>query len=95
MMLQKFWSATSTSSESGGNKVFANLFVKTMLALRKFHRLTGMLGTDRANLGGAISEDQCCDLGNFSSTRLSGKRLFGPTLAKSRSGLVPVFQRPE
>ena len=54
-----------------------------------------MLGTAIANLGGVISEGQCCDLGNFSRTRLSGKRLFGPTLAKARSGLVPVFQRPE
>ena len=65
------------------------------LALRKFHHLTGMLGTATANLGGVISEGRCCDLGNFLRTRLSGKRLFGPTLAKARSELVPVFQRPE
>ena len=53
-----------------------------------------MLGTAIANLGGVISEGRCCDLGNLSRTRLSGKRLFGPTLAKATSGLVPVFQRP-
>ena len=64
-------------------------------ALRKFHRLTGMLGTATANLGSVISEGRCCDLGNFSRTRLFCKRLFGSTLAKARSGLVPVFQRPE
>ena len=54
-----------------------------------------MLDTAIANLGVVISEGQCCDLENFSSIRLSGKRLFGPTLAKARSGLVPMFQRPE
>ena len=31
----------------------------------------------------------------FKRTRPFGKRLFGPTLVKARSGLVPVFQRPE
>ena len=46
------------------------------LALLKFHRLTGMLGNAIANLGGVISEGRCCDLGNFSRTRLS---VFGPT----------------
>ena len=33
------------------------------------------------NLGGVISEGRYCDLGNFLRTRLSGKRLFGATLA--------------
>ena len=48
-----------------------------------------MFDTAIANLGGVISEGRCCDLGNFSRTRLSGK------LSKARSGLVPVFQRSE
>ena len=60
----------------------------TYLALRKFHRLTGMLGTDKASLDGVINKGQCCDLKNFLRTRISGKRL----QAKARSGLVPVFQ---
>ena len=30
MMLQEYWWAASTPSQSGGNKVFANLFVKAM-----------------------------------------------------------------
>ena len=30
MMLQKSWSAAFTSSKSGGNKVFANLFVEAI-----------------------------------------------------------------
>ena len=51
-----------------------------------------MLGTAIAHLGGVIREGRCCDLGNFSRTRVSGKQLFGPMLAKARSGLVPVFQ---
>ena len=50
-----------------------------------------MLGTDKANLGGAISEGQCCKLGNVLRSCLSGKRLLVPTLAKAKSGLVPVF----
>ena len=49
----------------------------------------------RRMMHGVISEGRCYDLGNFLWTRLSGKQLFGPTLAKARSGLVPVFQRPE
>ena len=61
--------------------------------MRKLHRLAGMLGTDKANLGGILSEGRCCDLRNFSRTLLSGKRLLGPTLVKARSGWVPVFQR--
>ena len=52
-----------------------------------------MLGSARANLGGVISEGQCCDLENFLSARLSSRQLLGPMLAKARSGLVPVFQR--
>ena len=63
--------------------------------LAEFPSLNRNLGTAIANLGGIISEDQCFDLGNLSRTRLSGKRLFKPTLAKARSGLVPMFQRPE
>ena len=50
-----------------------------------------MLGTAIANLGSVISEGRCCDLVNFSRTRLFGKRLFGPMLAKARPRLVPVF----
>ena len=42
-----------------------------------------MLGTAIANLDGVISVGQCCDLGNISRTRLSGKRLLGPTLANA------------
>ena len=57
--------------------------------------LNSILGTDRVSLGGTMSEGRCCDLGNFSKIRLSGKRLSGPTLTNARSGLVPVFQRPE
>ena len=60
-----------------------------------------MLGTAIANLGGVISEGRCCDLGNFSRTRLSGKQLFGPTLAKvdsdwcqCSSGRNKTWQRP-
>ena len=51
-----------------------------------------MLGTAIANFGGVISKGRCCDLGNLSRTHLSGKLLFGPGLAKARSGLVPVLQ---
>ena len=47
------------------------------------------LGTDRASLGGTISEGRCCDLGNFSKMRLSGTRLSGPTLTDVTSGLTP------
>ena len=43
----------------------------------------------------SISEGRCCDLGNFPKIRLSGKQLSKSTLANARSGLVPVFQRPE
>ena len=51
--------------------------------LPKFHRLTGILGTDRVSLGGTISEGRRCDLGNFSKIRPSGKRLSGPTLTNA------------
>ena len=44
----------------------------------------------KGNTGGAISKSQCCDLGNFSKIRLSGKGLSGPPLTNVRSGLVPV-----
>ena len=71
------------------------LTTATPFGLAKFHRLTGMLGTDKANFSGVISEARCCDLGNFSRTRPSGKQLQGPTSAKTKSGLVPMFQRPE
>ena len=54
-----------------------------------------MASSDGMGLGGTMSEGRCCDLGNFSKIRLSGKRLSGPTLTNARSGLVPVFQRPE
>ena len=98
MVLQKSWYARSTSDVSGGNKLLASWLVRALqwlhLALRKFHRLTGILGADRVSLGGTMSEGRCCDLGNFSKIRLSGKRLSGPTLTNARSGLVPVFQRP-
>ena len=57
--------------------------------------LTGLLKTGRASLGGTISKGQCCDLENFSKMRLSGTWLSGPTLTNVKSGLVPVFQRPE
>ena len=69
MMLQN-WTA-STLSEPGDNKVFANLVVKLHLAFWKFHYLKGMLGTEKANLGGVISKGQCCDLGKALRTRLS------------------------
>ena len=75
-----------------------NLFIKSMkrlyLALQKLHCLIGMLAIDKANLSRVISKGHC-DLKYFSRTRLSGKRLQGPTLAKARSELVPVFQWPE
>ena len=75
----------------------ANLFVKALqwlhLALQKFHRLTGMLDMGKANLGDMINNGQCCDLGDFSRTRLSGKRLSESALANARSGFVPLFQR--
>ena len=45
-----------------------------------------MLGTDKANFGCVISKGRCYDPGNFSRTRLSGKRLLGLT-----SGLMPVL----
>ena len=64
----------------------------TPRGLAEVPSLIGINGTARANLGGVIREGRSCDLGNFSNTRLSGKRLFGPTLAKARSGLVPVFR---
>ena len=54
-----------------------------------------MLGTGMANLGGVINDGRCCNLGNFSRTRLSGKRLSESALAKARSELVPLFQGPE
>ena len=57
--------------------------------------LIGLLGTGRASLGGTIREGQCCDLRNFCDIRLSGTRLSGPILTNVRSGLAPVFQRPE
>ena len=79
--------------------MLVNLFVKAMgwiyLDLRKYHALTGMLGTGKPNLGGVINDGRCCDLGNFSTTHLSGKRLSEPALANLRSGLVPLFQRSE
>ena len=65
------------------------------MALRKFHRFTGLLGFGWASLGGLISEGRCCDLGNFPKIHLSGKRLSKSTLANARFGLVSVFQRPE
>ena len=63
----------------------------TPFGLAKVHRLKGVLGTDKANFDRVISEVQCCDLENISRTSLSNKRLQRPTLAKARSGLVPVF----
>ena len=46
----------STSDVSGGNKLLASWLVRALQwlhsALRKFHRLTGILGTDRVSLGG-------------------------------------------
>ena len=87
------------SDKSGGNRVFANSFVKAMwrlcLALRKFHRLTGMLGTGKANLVDVNSDGRCCDPENFSRTHLLGIRQTESTVADARSGLVPVFQRPQ
>ena len=97
--IPKYWWARFTSGNSVGNKILACLLVNALqwlhLALRNFHRLIGLLGTGRASLGGTISEGRCCDLGNFSKICLSGTRLSEPTLKNVRSGLVPVFQRPE
>ena len=59
--------------------------------LAKVHCLKGVLGTDKTNFDRVISKVRCCDLENFSRTSLSGKRLQRPTLAKAKSGLVPVF----
>ena len=42
-----------------------------------------------------MGKGRCWDWGNFSGTHLSGRLLSGPALAKARSGLVLVFQRPE
>jgi len=42
-----------------------------------------------------MREDRCSDRGNFHRTCLSGSRLSGPRLAKTRSGLVLAFQRRE
>ena len=67
----------------------------TPFGLAEVPSLNRHLGTARSNLGGVISEGRCCNLGNFLRTRLSGKRLLGPTLAKAGSGLVPEFQWPE
>jgi len=45
------------------------------------------------NLGGVMSEGQCCDRRSFPRTRLSGSQLSWPKFAKARSGLVPTFHR--
>ena len=54
--------------EVGGDRFFANLFVKAMywidLALRKFHRLMVMLGIGKANLGDVINDGRYCSLVN-------------------------------
>ena len=42
-----------------------------------------------------MSEGRCWDLGNFSSTRLSGIGVASLVLANARSGFVPEFHRAE
>ena len=54
-----------------------------------------MLGTDKANPSGVISEGRCCDMGNSSKICLSGNRMEGPKVEKAKSGLVPALQQPE
>ena len=44
--------------------------------MRKLHRLIGVLGTAKANLGGIINKGRCCNLGNFARTRLENVRTY-------------------
>ena len=65
------------------------------LALRKFHCSSSLLRSETASLGIIMSNDRFCDRKNFSSTLLLKSGLHVPTLAKTRSGLAPVFRRLE
>ena len=87
------------SLESGDGKFLASLSVmrpySSQLALRKFKRFCGALGTVITSLAAVISEGQCYDRGNLLKMRLSRNQFSWPTLAKARSGLIAVSQQPE
>ena len=65
----------------------------SQFAFRKFHRLTGLVGTELMGADVSMMDGRCWDFGNGSRTR----RLMvsAPMLAKARSGLVVVPQRAE
>ena len=63
----------------------------SQLALRKFHRLTGLHAIGAARHGEEISDGRCCDRGNLSSTRRVGMPV-SAVWANARSGLVSEFQ---
>ena len=67
----------------------------SQLALQKFKRFCGALETVITSLAAVISEGKCYDRGNLLKMRLSRNQLSWPTLAKARSGLIPVSQQPE
>ena len=47
----------------------------SQLALRKFQRLYGLLGTEAKFVEAIISDDQCWDAGNFSRMHVSNRNL--------------------
>ena len=65
------------------------------LPLWKFQRLYGSLGTGARFLEAIVSSDRCWDIGNFSKICLTNCKVSRSALAKPRSKLVFMFQRPE
>ena len=65
------------------------------LALWKFHLRTGFSFVDWMSDGVVISDGRCWEQGNLSRMHCTGSGSCPMVLAKAKSGLLSVFQRPE
>ena len=98
IILQNALYASSVSAVSGGGsceEAMSGICLNvSQFTLRKFHRFTGLHAIGAVRHGEDISDGQCCDRGNLSSTRRVGMPV-STVWANARSGLVSEFQRCE